>query len=377
MTNTIKVALIGAGFAGQAHAFGWRNASMAIDLSGTRIELDSVVDPNLELARSVAARFGFRTATDDIEQILRDQDIIAVSVAVPNHLSADVVASLLAAGKHILCEKPLGKNASEARRLADLAAKSSVVTAVNFSYRRIPGLAAARRAVQDGLIGTPYFARAHFYADYAADPATPMAWRYDHEFSGGGTLMDMGAHAVDALESIVGKVDEVSSATFSTVIPERSVRDGGTAPVTTEDTALVSLRLAGGAVASVLTSRVAHGTPCEMGVEIFGSAGHVSFTTRDFDRFVLYQTTADSEFDAPREVLAGPRMPYFADVSAMPAHGVATGYNEAFVAQVQDFVRAVTTGAPLDTTFEAAAKTMAVLEEAASHAGASAWAPVS
>lgn len=364
MTRSIKIALIGAGFAGQAHAYAWKNASIAPDLADVEVVLDTIVDPNLELAESVQKRYGFRAATADIADVLHDPEIEAVSVAAPNFLSADIVRQLVAADKHVLCEKPLGKSAAEARELADLEQSTDKITAVNFSYRRIPSFAGAQKAVQDGRIGTPYFARAYFYADYAADPQSPLVWRYDQNKSGGGAVIDMGAHVIDAVEAVLGDVTDVISADYSTVISERPLpgSPSESGAVTNEDTALISLRHDGGALASIVASRVTQGAPCELGFEVFGSEGHVSFTTLNFDSFKLYEKSADAAYAGARTVIAGPDLPYFADISAMPAHGVGTGYNEAFVTQVQIFLRALTGNGTIDTTFAAAAKTMDVIE---------------
>ncbi|MDR1237096.1 MAG: Gfo/Idh/MocA family oxidoreductase, partial [Propionibacteriaceae bacterium] len=109
LPTTIRVAVVGAGPAGQAHAFGWRNATMADRLSGVSIELDTIVDPNIELAKTVARRYGFRNAVADVQEVIENPAIDAVSAALPNYLSVPVLSALLRAGKHVLGEKPLGR----------------------------------------------------------------------------------------------------------------------------------------------------------------------------------------------------------------------------------------------------------------------------
>lgn len=367
-STTMRVAVVGAGPAGQAHAFGFRNATMSDRLAGVTVELDAVVDPNVELAERVAGRYGFRRAIADVQQVVDDPAIDAVSIALPNFLSLPVLGALLRAGKHVLGEKPLGRSVAEADELVRIARDSGRVAAVGFSYRRVPALAQLHEGVGSGLIGRPYFARAQFYSDYAIDPATQMTWRYDMESSGGGAILDMAPHAIDALKYVLGGVGDVAEVTachLDTVIHERPTADGGTARVTNDDTALIDLRFVGGALGSVLVSRVAAGHPVDLGLEVFGSEGHVKYSFSRSNEWVLYQRgVGPLGTDGPRTILPGPDAPYFADTMPMVARGNPTGYGEAFVAEMQEFISSIVTGTPMDTSFEVAAHTMRVITAA-------------
>lgn len=361
----IRVAVVGAGPAGQAHAFGLRNASMAERLAGVDVELATIVDPNTKLAEQVARRYGFAAVAADVSEIEADPSIDVVTVALPSFLSVPVVGGLLRAGKHVLTEKPLGRNGSESTQLRDIAAATDRVAAVGFSYRRLPAIADIREAVDGGLIGTPYFATAHFLADYALDPTIPGTWRFDQETSGGGVIVDMGTHAIDALEYVLGPVSEVLSATFDTVITERPTAAGGTAPVTNDDTLTLSLRLANNIPATLLASRVAAGATIDFGFEIYGSQGHLKFSFPHLNEFTLYRRDpSDERGNGPVVVQAGLDSRHFVDTMPMAARGNSTGYGEAFIAEMQDFLAAVVLDEPVDTTFAAAAQTMRVVNAA-------------
>lgn len=365
MTASLRAAVVGAGPAGQTHAFAYRNASMAEDLRSLEVRRAVIVDPNESLAASVAERYGFETATADLDVILDDPSIDVVSVAVPNHLSAGILEKLIRAGKHVLSEKPLGRSAEEAERLAELAGRSDVITGVGFSYRRIPAVAMAHEIVSSGRIGRPFFARVQFFADYALDPASPLTWRFRREASGGGALMDVGTHAIDAAEYLLGPVAEVSSAVLTTEIGERPVVGGqsATAPVDTDDTASFSLRHSNGIPCSFIVSRVAAGMPCEFGFEVFGSEGHVRFEFSRINELSLYDRSGiGSGLDGPRRVITGPAFRGFGDVMPMAARGSTAGYGEAFIIQAQTFLRCVLNGTSMDTDFEAAAQTMRVAQ---------------
>lgn len=384
--TTIRAAVIGAGMAGQAHAFGYRNATMAPDLADVRVVLDTIVDPNLALATSVAHRYGFERALADVDELLADPAIDVVSVALPNHLHAHVLPKVVASGKHLFAEKPIGRTPDEAAELARLAHGSDAVTGVGFSFRRLPGLAAVARAVADGLIGDVHTVRAWYYADYAADPQGALSWRYDQELSGGGAVLDIGAHAIDAAQFVAGPIERVLDAQLRTVIADRPKPAAGSighhgavtnerGPVTNDDVAIITAAFAGGAVGTITLSRIAHGMPNSLGVEVFGTRGHALFDSIAGGQFHVFEAgAAPAALNGPRRVFTSPEHPYFTDVAPMPGGGVGTGYGEAFVAEIQEFVRCVRDNRPMDTDFAAAESMMNVV--GAAIAAARAGAPV-
>ncbi|MDO5093548.1 MAG: Gfo/Idh/MocA family oxidoreductase [Propionibacteriaceae bacterium] len=371
MTDPIRVAVIGAGLAGQAHCFGYRNAAMSVS-SPIAVELVAVADPNLPLAERTAARYGFTRATDDIDTLLTAKEIDAVSVALPNYLHAQVLPGIIASGKHVFTEKPIGRTPAESAALQRLAEDSPAVTGVGFSFRRLPGLAAVRDAVREGAIGDVHTARAWYYADYAADPAGALSWRYSQEQAGGGAVLDIGAHAIDALQYVAGNVAEVAAASLKTVIHERPKPVAGaighgaatsneTGPVTNDDIALLSLVLENGALAQVALSRIAQGTPNSLGVEVYGTRGHARFDSMSAGEFYLFTVDGDASRNGARRIITGPAHPYFADVAPMAGGGVGTSYGDAFTAEIQEFLRAIATGEPMETGFATATRMMNVV----------------
>jgi predicted dehydrogenase len=354
MSKHVTVAVVGAGMAGQAHAFGYRNATMHPDLAGVDVRLAAVVDFNEDLAASAAARYGFATATTDLDAVLRDDAIDAVSLALPNFAYAEVIPRLIAAGKHVLADKPLGRSAAEAYRFATAADAAGLVHGAGFSFRRLGAVEAIAQIVGSGEIGDLWHAAAWYLTDYAATPDTPLSWRYDREQAGGGAIVDVGAHVLAVLEHVTGPVRRVVAADSRTVIPERPVPSGavvghgpvqGTGemgPVTTDDVTTAILELAGGGSAQVTVSRIATGVPNSLGFQIIGSAGSVAFDSARPDEFLLYQrSVAGPESNGPRVVTVGPEQASFAYTIPMPARGVGSGYGAAFIAQAQDFLSAI------------------------------------
>jgi predicted dehydrogenase len=376
-SERITVAVVGAGMAGQAHAFGYRNATMHPDLAGTDVRLATIVDFNADLARSAAARYGFAAATTDLGAVLRDEAIDAVSLALPNFAYADVIPRLLAAGKHVLAEKPLGRSAAEAYRFATAADAAGLVHGVGFSFRRLPAVEAIAQIVASGGIGDLWHAAAWYLTDYAATPATPLSWRYDREQAGGGAIVDVGAHVLSVLEHVTGPVRRVVAADSRILIPERPVPAGAVAghgpvqgtgamgPVSTDDVTTMIVELAGGGSAQVTVSRIATGVPNSLGFRLIGSQGSVSFDSARPDEFLLHQcSVAGPEANGPRLVTVGPEQPSFAYTIPMPARGVGSGYGAAFIAQAQDFLAAIIGRRKVASDFWAGYQTMLACDAA-------------
>lgn len=363
--RTLRVALVGAGAAGQAHAFGYRNVSMAVGLETVHIDMAVVVDPNVQLARRTADRYGYTDATEDVQHVLDDPSIDAISVALPNSVHAEVLPAILRSGKHVLTEKPLGRNAVEAADLVTLAEQSSAITGVGFSFRRLPGLAAVHDLLAANAIGSVHSFTAWYNADYAASPDAPFSWRYAKQTAGAGALIDIGTHAIDAVQYVVAPVSEVISSTLRTVIVRRPLPGSSEfGVVDTDDIALLTAELDNGAVGQIHVNRTASGVPNSLGLEIHGSQGHARFDSIAAGEFHVHTDDGPASLAGPRRVFTGPQHPYFTDVAAMPGGGVGTGYAEAFVAEVQHFVRCIVANEPMDTSFPSALRVMQVVDAA-------------
>ena len=174
----IGVAVIGAGMAGRAHCAGYRSAPTLFDPPLPPIHYAAVVDANEGTAADAAARYGYERHGTDWRELLTADDVQVVSVVVANALHREIVEALLAAGKHVICEKPLSDSLDDAQAMADAAsAHPDLVTGTAFVYRRQPAVAAIRELVQDELGEVSHF-NGRYWCDYARSAQTPMAWRY-------------------------------------------------------------------------------------------------------------------------------------------------------------------------------------------------------
>jgi predicted dehydrogenase len=383
----IRVALIGYSFMGAAHAHAWRTAPQFFALNAD-IELAVVVGRNGRAARDFADRFGVAEVETDWRAVIDRDDIDAVDICAPGSLHAEIAVAALAAGKHVLCEKPLANSVDEAERMtaAAVAAESrGVLSMVGFSYRRTPALAYARRLVEEGRIGEIRHIRALYLQDWIVDPEFPLVWRLVKSEAGSGALGDIGAHIIDLAQYLTGhSVEGVSAITETFVkrrpLPAASSGLAATAAseygdVTVDDAAVVIAKTDLGALATFEATRFATGRKNALRIEVNGSRGSLAF---DFERMNELEfadaTLPDEEGGFRRILVTEPSHPYLA--AWWPAgHGL--GYDHTFVHEITDFADAIVRGVAPSPSFADGLQVQRVLEAIERSAGAHAqWTPV-
>lgn len=375
--NEISVAVIGAGMAGRSHANGYRQANTIHGAGLPPIRLSAIADLNVALAQEVATRYGFERAVGSWQEIADDPNIDAVSIVVGNALHREIAEAMLAAGKHVLCEKPLSATIADAEAMVTAAEKASTVAAVAYSFRRNPGIEAIRNLMAEGKLGDPILVDARYLADYAADPLGPMSWRYKGEL-GTGALADLGAHIIDLAEYVCGPIESVSGAKLEITIPERHVPLGNitghdrgelseqTEAVTNDDTAVFTAQFRSGAVATIRTSRVAYGLPNDLVLTVTGSESRAEFDWKRPAEFIVSDNSPDAATRGDRVVYVAPgTSQVFADSVPMPGGNISFGYGDLFIYQIRAFLDEIVGGGstlPKNATFADGLHTMKVVE---------------
>ncbi len=176
--RSLGVAVIGMGWMGAVHSRAYTRLRQHYPDSPLIPRLVAVADDVPGRAAEGARQYGAQKAYGDWREVLTDPDVDAVSVTVPNFLHAQIGTAVLAAGKHLWIEKPVGLSAADAQAVAAAATAADRQTAVGFNYRNAPAVQAAREIVADGRIGAPTHARVRLFSDYAAHPDGALSWRY-------------------------------------------------------------------------------------------------------------------------------------------------------------------------------------------------------
>ena len=392
MTETpLSVAVIGAGMAGRAHAYGYRQAGSIYDSDFPRIRLAAIADANVPLGEDATRRYGFERTYSDWRQVAEDPEIDAVSIVVGNALHLPIARGLLEAGKHVLCEKPLAGTLEDAQAMVELereyagrtdAQGRPLITSVGYTVRRMPALNAIKAKVEGGEFGPVTNFIGTYLCDYSCDERAPMSWRYKGG-PGSGALGDLGSHVIDTGELINGPITAVRGAVMDTITKERPLPLGAVVghqhvevsdevePVENEDFLTFTCSFANGAVGTYTISRVAFGTPNSQIYHLVGPRAQASFDITKPAEFMYDDAQAAADTRGQRRVLINPETPLYANSCAMDAPGIGYNYNDNFAIQARAFlgqVAGVETGLDPCARFADGLHTLEVIQAIAASA---------
>ncbi|MFC9334393.1 Gfo/Idh/MocA family protein [Arthrobacter sp. NPDC057009] len=351
MPKDIGVAVIGAGMAGKAHAAAYRTATALYNPVLPPVRLVSIGDVNPEFGFLAARRFGYERNDTSWQAIAEADDIDVVSVVIANSLHREVVEGLLAAGKHVLCEKPLSDTLEDARAMADAARSASSIARIGFTFRRTPGIAYIRDLIRNGTLGRVLHFSGRYWTDYGFSPEAPMSWRYKGG-PGSGALADVGSHLAYVSEFLCGDIKSVSGGRLSTAIDKRPLPLGAVIghdhaavsdtfeAVENDDYAAFSAEFENG-TGSLEVSRVAAGHANGLNFEVFCENGAAKFDQRRPGEIQLFLNDGSGHESGYRQVSLGPGHPYIAGGLAMDAPEVGFGQNDAFAYQSRAFLEEV------------------------------------
>ena len=350
--SSIGVAVIGAGMAGRAHAAGYRSASTVYGEGLPEIRLAAIADVNPAFAADTARRFGYERAEGGWEAVAAADDVDVVSVVVANPLHRRIVEGLLAAGKHVLCEKPMAPTVEDAEAMVAAAGASDRETGIGFVFRRSPAIGAIREQLAADAMGRPLHFNGHYWCDYGVDPRGPMSWRYKGG-PGSGALSDIGSHLIDLAEFVCGPIQSVRGAVLSTFVTERALPLGAavghaaaevsdvTEPVENEDLVTFTATFESGATGTLSASRAAFGLANSLGFELFTSSGAATFDLARAGEFGFIDGAPAGPTQGFRQVLVGPGHPYLTGGIPMDFPGVGYGQNDLFTFQARAFLEQV------------------------------------
>jgi predicted dehydrogenase len=309
------------------------------------------VSPALELlcardVRSAAAfrrRFGWRRLTEDWRDLAIDSRVDLFDNSAPNSLHYEPTVSALMAGKHVLCEKPLGISADEAFLLWAHAAESQRVHMVGFNLRFVPAIRLAREMLEAGVLDEVVHFRGRFLASSSLSSDAKLGWRSRRADAGHGVLADLGSHLIDLARYLVGEPSAVTATTKTFVASLDGVA------IDVEDAAEVILEFPNGAVGQISASRVAGRHEERMVVEVDGRRGSLAF---DLGRLNELSVTRSRKREETIEVTA-PSHPFMGGWWPTPGHSI--GWGDTFTHQILhllDAISAITTVRPHGADFE-------------------------
>ena len=342
MKSKLRFGLIGAGFIGRAHAFAIHAAGQVFpDLEYLPVA-HMLCEVTPELAEKAAGRLGFEKATDDWRKLVENVD--AVVLATPSNLHREIALYAFSAGKHLLCEKPVGLNSQEVDQIRASSKQSGTCHAVGFTYARAPMVTLARRMVEEGKLGKLIHFSGRHNEDYLADPSSAFTWRQESKVAGEiGVLGDLGYHILCIARLLCGEMRSVCGLS-ETFHPTRMDAAGVACTVENPDYAAFVGRFENGVVGNFESSRVARGSKQNLSFELVGETGTIRFGAERMNELQYYSARDDSATEGFRNILINvEHTPYNFFIPA-PGHGL--GFNDLKTIEIGDFVRAITEGRP-------------------------------
>jgi predicted dehydrogenase len=354
MTRTVNIGVIGMGWMGQTHSRSYNQIRDRFFDSGIRPRLIICADDVAARAKESQERFGFEASTTDWREVIRHPDVEAVSITTPNGMHLEMNRAAAAAGKHILCEKPVGRHPGETIACYEAAREAGVLTFVGYNYRWAPLVQYARQMVEAGELGTLTHYHGRFLNGYASNPNGFLSWRFDGE-QGLGTLGDLMSHAIDMAHMITGRISKLTS-NREIFIKERPIPTPGVGThydvatgneakgaVTNEDYVSALVRFENGVQGTLEACRVINGQKCDMSFEIHGTKGAIKWSMEKMNE-LHFQRRNDKNpaEDGYTELLSEPAHPYHGRFN--PAWGCPIGYDDLKVIEAYNFLDSIVTG---------------------------------
>jgi predicted dehydrogenase len=336
----IGVGMLGYAFMGKAHSNAFKKIAYMTWPPPYRPRLVAIAGRNEAAVSAAAERYGYERWTTDWHDLVADEAIGLFDNGGPNSVHAEPTIAAARAGKHVVCEKPLGRDAAESYDIWSAVAATGVKHLCAFNYRFVPAVRLAREIIDAGDLGEIRHFRGRYLQDWGDDPSLDT-WRFHAGEAGSGALGDLGAHVVDLARYLVGDIASVS-ALVKTFLPDREVDDAIEAAVEFEN----------GAIGTIEATRLALGRRNAFQWEINGSKGSLAFDMERLNELQVFRADGDRARGFKQVLVSEPDHPFW-EHWWPPGHII--GWGDTFVNELWHFLRAVkgeTDVAPLGATFE-------------------------
>ena len=339
-TPEIGIGMLGYAFMGKAHSSAFLNVRHIAWPPPLLPRLVAIAGRDQAAVAEASARYGYERWTTDWRDIVSDPSIGLFDNGGPNSAHAEPTIAAAEAGKHVLCEKPLGRTADEAYEIWSKVAPTGVKHLCGFNYRFVPAVRLAYELIQAGDLGEIRHFRARYLQDWAEDPSLDT-WRFSPEDAGSGAIGDLATHVIDLSRFLVGEIDALS-AVVKTFIPGRKVDDAIESVVEFES----------GAVGTIEATRLALGRRNSFQWEINGSKGSVWFDMERMNELQVFRADGDRARGAKTVLVTEADHP-FMRYWWPPGHIV--GWGDTFTHEIVHLLEAIAHDsdvAPYGATFE-------------------------
>jgi predicted dehydrogenase len=338
----LNIGLIGYGFMGRTHSNAFLQAPRFFDLPFEPV-LRAVAARNADRVRAFADTWGYQSIETDWRAVVERPDIDVIDIASPNDTHAEIAIAAARAGKMVACEKPLGRNAAEARAMVSAVEAAGVANMVWYNYRRVPAVVLLKSLIDEGRLGRIFHYRAQFLQDWTISQDLPQGgeglWRLDVGVAGSGVTGDLLAHCIDTALWLNGSIAEVTAMTETFVKERTHTLTGRMTPVGIDDASAFLGRFENGSLALFEATRYARGHKALYTLEINGADASARWDLHDLHRLQWFDHRDEGRTRGWRSIhVTDSDHPY---MKHWWVPGLQIGYEHTFIHQFADFLTGI------------------------------------
>ncbi len=370
----LNIGLVGYGFMGRAHSNAFRQAAAFFDLPFTPV-LKAICARTNDRAQAFAGRWGYEQVETDWRKLVDRQDIDLIDIAAPNDAHKDIAIAAARAGKMVMCEKPLGRNAAESEAMVAAVEQAGVPNMVWYNYRRVPAVTLLHQLIGEGKLGRIFHYRAKFLQDWTISEDLPQGgegfWRLDLKVAGSGVTGDLLAHCIDTALWLNGPISAVTAMTETFIKQRKHNLTGKVEPVGIDDASAFLARFQNGSLSTFEATRYARGHKALYTLEINGEHASVFWDLHDLHRLQWFDHQDEGRTRGWRSVhITDGDHPYMKN---WWVPGLQIGYEHSFTHQFADFLQAVGAGTSASPTFRDGLQTDYVTDAVLKSASSGRW----
>ncbi|QMU28567.1 Gfo/Idh/MocA family protein [Adhaeribacter radiodurans] len=371
----LRIGLIGGGFMGRTHSNGYKRVGDFFPELQYRPVLKAVCTRSADKVKAFAEQWGYESYETDWRAVVARDDIDAIDICTPNDTHAEIAIAAAAAGKMILCEKPLSRTLEEGQQMVEAINQAGVPNTVWYNYRRLPAVSLAKQIIDSGKLGRIFHYRANFLQDWTISADVPQGgagtWRLDVEAAGSGVTGDLLAHCIDTAIWLNGSITDVSAVTETFVKERTHAVTGQKQKVGIDDACIFHCHFENGSLGLFESTRYARGHKALYTFEINGEHASIRWDLHDLNRLEYFDHRDESIVRGWRSIhVTDGDQPY---MSKWWVPGLSIGYEHSFVHQVADFLKSLESGEPCSPTFQEALETQLVCEAVLESAATRSW----
>jgi myo-inositol 2-dehydrogenase/D-chiro-inositol 1-dehydrogenase len=370
----LNIGMVGYGFMGRTHSNAFAQVAHFFDVPFEPV-LKAASARNAGKLKAFASQWGYPEMETDWRDLVARKDIDLIDIASPNDTHCDIAIAAAAAGKMVMCEKPLGRNAAESQRMVEAVEKAGVPNMVWYNYRRVPAVTLAKQLIDEGKLGRVFHYRAKFLQDWTMSADLPQGgqalWRLDAGVAGSGVTGDLLTHCIDTAMWLNGPIASVCGMTETFIKERRHSITGNMEKVGIDDASLFLARFDNGSLASFEATRYARGHKALYTFEINGEHASIAWDLHDLHRLQYFDHRDEGRTRGWRWLhITDGDHPY---MGHWWVPGLQIGYEHTFIHQVADFLDGVAKGRPPSPTFREAHATDLVADAVLKSAKSGQW----